>query len=311
MARKYDDFDEGDSDGFFDQVLNIISNRKREFAIVSVSAAVILLGLIVWGSYPDSQDDGSESVPIVRADATDYKTAPDNPGGMEIPYRDSTVFSSVDGEKPEGTENILADEGTEEPLNKSQAFAGLNTEGDQPGGAPVPLEEPAPITTAENKTGGEVEDTLAKVESVEPPSNDALVKEAIGTNEAATASQKTAAATVPEAFKDAMKEEVPEAVDSAKIESAAGTTAPKAISSGNSYVQLASVKSTAGANAEYKKLQAKYSSLSGVEYRTQEADLGAKGIFHRIQAGPMSKADATRICNEIKSKGGSCLVAGK
>ena len=312
MGKKYDDFDEGDSDGFFDQVLNIISNRKREFAIVSVAAAVILLGAIVLGSYPDSQDDASESVPIVRADATDYKTAPDNPGGMEIPYRDSTVFSSVDGQKPEGTENILADEGTEEPLNKSQAFAGLNTEGDQPGGAPVPLEEPAPITTADNKTGGEVEDTLAKVESVEPPSNDQLVKEAIGTNEQATASQQTATATVPEAFKDAVKEPVEEAAkDNAKIESAAGTTAPKAISSGNSYVQLASVKSTAGAAGEYKKLQAKYSGLSGVDFRTQEANLGAKGIFHRIQAGPMSKADATRICNDIKAKGGSCLVAGK
>jgi hypothetical protein len=229
---------------------------------------------------------------------------------MEIPYRDSTVFSSVDGQKPEGTENILADEGAEEPLNKSQAFAGLNTEGDQPGGAPVPLEEPA-LITVDNKSGGEVEDTLAKVEAVEPPSNEALVKEAIGTTEDASASQKTAAATVPEAFKDAMKEPAPVADDAAKIESAAGTTAPKAIASGNSYVQLASVKSTVGAAGEYKKLQAKYSSLSGVQYRTQEADLGAKGIFHRIQAGPMSKADATRICNEIKTKGGSCLVAGK
>ena len=81
MAKKYDDFDDGDQNGFFDQILNIVSERKREFAIVSVSAAVLLLGLVVWGSYPDSADTGAtESVPIVRADAGAYKTTPETHG---------------------------------------------------------------------------------------------------------------------------------------------------------------------------------------------------------------------------------------
>ncbi len=328
MARNYDDFDEADTEGFFDQVLNIVSSRKREFAIVSVSAAVILLGLVVWGSYPDNQDSATESVPIVRADAGDYKTTPDNPGGMEIPYRDSTVFSSVDGVKVDnGTENILADEGTEEPLPRSQLFAGLNTEGDQPGGAPVspvseetPSAETADPALSPDQPKGEVEETMAKVEPIEAPTNDAIVKEAIGVPADGTraASTQTAAATPPAA---ALKTTAPEtekpkaekiekAEAAAKVEPAAGTTATK-VTPGGYFVQLASVKSAAGASAEYKKIQAKYTALSGVEFRTQEANLGAKGVFYRIQAGPMSKESASKICSGIKAKGGSCLVVGK
>ncbi|PZQ44216.1 MAG: hypothetical protein DI551_10610 [Micavibrio aeruginosavorus] len=311
MAKKYDDFDEADQDGIFDQIFGIISQRKREFAIVSVVAAVVLLGIVVFGSYPDDADSAaSDSVPIVRADAGAYKTTPDNPGGMEIPYRDSTVFSSADAAKTDGgTENILADEGSEEPLPRDQLFAGLNTENNS---APVTEEvAPAPTTTtaeANPALNPILGDAPAKVEAVEPPSNDALVKEALGTT--------APVAAVPEAVKPAPVEPAPVAKIEpkeevvAKTEPAAGTAAAK-VTPGGYYVQLASVKSTAGAASEYKKMQVKYSALSGVKYRTQEANLGAKGTFYRIQAGPMSKESASSVCGSIKAKGGSCLVTAK
>lgn len=319
MAKKYEDFDEEGGDGFFDQILTIVSKRKREFAIVSVVAALVLLGVIVLGSYPDDeQTAATESVPIVRADAGDYKTTPENPGGMEIPYRDSTVFS---GGNDGGTENILADETTEEPVPRSQLFAGLNTEGEQPGGAPV---AEAPDAAAPPATGlGEVEATqqaLAKAAPVEAPANDAIVKEAIGVpaeEEQSEGAAQIAAATIPDAIEKAPAVEapsaaVPEAKEAAKIESAAGTTAATGVTPGGSYVQLASVKSESGAAGEFKKLQAKYSGLSGLKFRTQEANLGAKGTFYRIQAGPMSKDSATSLCNEIKkSTPGGCLVVAK
>ena len=42
-----------------------------------------------------------------------------------------------------------------------------------------------------------------------------------------------------------------------------------------------------------------------------ELVIGAKGTFYRIHAGPMSIEEATRICTDIKGKGGSCLVVAK
>jgi cell division septation protein DedD len=301
MARKFDDFDEPEGDGVFDQILTIVGERKREFAIACVSAAVILLGLIVWGSYPDEEGANGASVPIVRADAGDYKTTPDNPGGMEIPYRDSTVFSS--GEPSSGTtENILADESVEEPMPRSQLFAGLNTEG----ATPAVSAEEAPIDLTEQAV---------------PPSNDTLVKEAIGASdipqvvEEVEAPKQIAAATTtaPAAVKPAPKPETDKTAEKvAKTEPAAGaaTAAAKGITPGGYYIQVGSVRSESGADGEWKKIQAKYSAqLGGLKYRTQEANLGAKGTFYRIQAGPMSKESADSLCGKIKAQTpGACLV---
>lgn len=331
MARKFDDFDEPEGDGVFDQFLTIVGERKREFAIACVTAAVVLLGLVVWGNYPDENGTPGERVPIVRADAGDYKITPENPGGMEIPYRDSTVFSAG-AQTDSGTENILADSTSETPVPRSQLFAGLNTEGN-------------PVVTEEVAIGdvGEPQDLLAKAETVAPPSNDDLVQEAIGTADAASKANAvtTAATTKVEevvtpvqnevaavaktaAVKtEAVKAEVAKvepvakpkvekaATTVAKIEPAAGaaTTAAKAVTPGGYYVQVGAVRSESGASGEWSKIQAKYSSLGGLKFRTQEANLGAKGVFYRIQAGPMSKDSADSICGKMKSQTpGACLV---
>ena len=295
MSKKYDDFDDADQGGMFDQIFGIISNKRREFAIVSVVAAVLVLGLIVWDSASGNRQQANESVPIVRADAGDYKTTPVDAGGMEIPYRDSTVFSSVDGDDGQ-TENLLADESSnEEPMAKEELFAGLNTQTEQ-----------VVETAAE---GAEVKDTLIAMQKVEPvlaPTDKDLVQEAIGTADTA------AVAKAPEKVEPVVaKVAKEEAKVVAKTETAAGSTAAKAVTPGGYFVQLASVKDNSGAASEYKKMQVKYNALNGVDFRTQKAELGSKGTFYRIQAGPMSKDSAASICSSIKSSGGSCLVVAK
>ena len=67
----------------------------------------------------------------------------------------------------------------------------------------------------------------------------------------------------------------------------------------------------AKAAAAYKDLQKKYPALANMEYRVETADLGAKGIFYRIQAGPVAKADADKACAAIKSASGTCLIVAK
>ena len=310
MAKKYDDFDDAGEDGFFDQILTIVSRRKRGFAIASVVAAVALFGLVVWGSYPESEEvAATESVPIVRADAGAYKTTPDNPGGMEIPYRDSTVFDAA-AQNNAAPENILADDaGGEQPVPRSELFAGLNTV-DETAPATATATAPVPSAAAITPTNEiEAAKEFAKVEPVQPPSNDALVSAAIGVPPTIAETQAP-----PQPVAPVIAEKAPEvAAEAAKIESAAGAaSAAKAVAPGNSYVQIASVKSESGAAGEFKKLQAKHPGLSGLSFRTQEANLGAKGVFYRIQAGPMSKDAATTLCNDIKkTTPGGCLVVTK
>lgn len=96
------------------------------------------------------------------------------------------------------------------------------------------------------------------------------------------------------------------------VEPAAGAApvAAATIAPGDYFVQLASVTSRSGADSEWTKLQKSFSAqLQNASYRVQEADLGEKGVYFRIQAGPMSKDSANSICEAIKAhKPGGCLV---
>ncbi len=78
------------------------------------------------------------------------------------------------------------------------------------------------------------------------------------------------------------------------------------------YIQLASIRDEAAAPGQWKNLQAKYAGvLSDSSYRVQRKDLGDKGIYYRIQAGPFAKADAGLKCEKIKAitPAGCFLVA--
>jgi hypothetical protein len=77
------------------------------------------------------------------------------------------------------------------------------------------------------------------------------------------------------------------------------------------FVQLGSVKSKSRAEQEWKRLSGKYPQQLGKQpYRVVEADLGSRGIFYRVQAGPYEQLTARSICQDLKQAGktGGCLV---
>lgn len=256
--------------------------RGRTIAL-SVGITLAVFGGILWVAYPGSQRVGPDGeVPILRADADPFKVAPDEPGGMNVPHRDSTVFSSLRSQDEGRVENLLADEPSEDPIPKSQLFAGLNTEiaedvTEPPSGdrvAPLPAEQFPPQPEARDNVDTPAIKAPEKVAAVQPAPKP-VPKEA----------EKTSARAA------------------AKIEPAAGSEA------GSFYAQIASVTSESAAAAEWKKLQSSFSSLSGADHRVQRADLGAKGVYYRIQAGPLSRDKADSLCSEIKkARPGGCLV---
>lgn len=129
-------------------------------------------------------------------------------------------------------------------------------------------------------------------------------------------SQMHAAAQSPETLEFVRSVLSSSAEDLNDIEPAAGA-APKAAdlspnkSTGGDvyFVQLASITDPARAGSEWGKMKAQYVSLSASDFRVQEAKLSG-GTFYRIQAGPMSKAQADDICASLKQAGkpGGCLV---
>jgi hypothetical protein len=75
-------------------------------------------------------------------------------------------------------------------------------------------------------------------------------------------------------------------------------------------VQVSSQRSEEAARATFRDLQLRYPTILGpYEVNIQKADLGEKGVFYRARVGPFPLADAQRMCEELKSVGGDCILS--
>lgn len=239
--------------------------------------ALVAFAAIIWYAYPTSEEaQEAADVPVVLAEKAAYKFTPDDPGGMKVPHQDSTVFDPLDNKGKQRVERLLP--GTEEPVDKD-----------------------AVIKTAEEKLA-KPDASLKKVgiatEKVIAPEKEP-VKETAAKAAAEKPVQKPPVAKTAEADTPAAKP----ATQAAKPVAAASA-------GGTVYIQLGSYRNTEGAATDWKKLQQKHPELlKGLDMRTQRIDLGAKGVFNRLQAGKLSEARAREICDVLKSANpGGCMV---
>jgi hypothetical protein len=73
-------------------------------------------------------------------------------------------------------------------------------------------------------------------------------------------------------------------------------------------LQLGSVRSEQAAQQEWDRLRRANSDLLGsLSANLVRTDLGEKGVYYRVQTGPL--ADAERICSELKQRNVGCIVA--
>lgn len=91
---------------------------------------------------------------------------------------------------------------------------------------------------------------------------------------------------------------------------APAATAP-ASGGGAFVVQLSSQRSEADARRDFQRFQSRFGGLlAGKSADIQTADLGNRGIYYRLRVGPGgSREEAVRLCEQIKSQGGDCVVA--
>src|SRR5438309_1646397 len=93
----------------------------------------------------------------------------------------------------------------------------------------------------------------------------------------------------------------------------AQTAPPKTAATGaaGTRLQLGSVRSEDAARQEWERIKRKNADLLGTLSATPiRADLGDKGIYYRIQTGPVAdQAAAERICSELKQRSIGCIIA--
>lgn len=296
--------DEFDDDGsFFDSILKRRDGQhpgslRRVLAITAGLSVLGILGAVMWSTMSETAPSPSEAVPIVRADAEVYKVAPSEPGGMAVPNKDSTIFESLKGQSPEQAkvENLFDD--AEQPVRKEDVFESAS----EPPSAATPVAEAEPPQAAKD-----VASKMPKMPTVSYEDAPAMPPVELAKPEAPVAETQVA----PVAAQD-VKEEPRPAEQKPEVAVAPKAAAIQPSAGGNFYVQLAAVKSEADARKQWPTYQAKYGELSDLTLRVQKADLGAKGVYYRIQGGPVSEADARKVCTSINArKSGSCVVAKK
>ncbi len=287
-----------------------------------------------------------DEIPVVRADAAPVKVKPDRPGGLDIPNRDKLVYDRLESlPPPPRAENLLPR--PEAPLLPSSAPAGrpaaaapaktAEAKTPEPPKPPklraadnVPkIERPIPVKVAVVKKplpppappAIKMEPKAVAAKPVKlvasapktavsaPPAMKTEPKAVAAKPAKPAASAPKSVLLVPPAVKT--KTKAVAAKPAKPVASAPKSAAPAARPAGSGYrVQLAAVRSDRDARREWTRLRTRHSGLLGrLRHSVVRADLGDKGIYYRLRAGPLeNKAAARSLCGELTKIKVGCLV---
>ena len=74
-------------------------------------------------------------------------------------------------------------------------------------------------------------------------------------------------------------------------------------------VQVASVKNEDVAKSTWARLQAAHGDvLANLRMQAVRVDLGDKGVWYRVQAGPLDEKQAQSVCSTLKTRKTDCVL---
>ncbi|MEM9494659.1 MAG: SPOR domain-containing protein [Pseudomonadota bacterium] len=284
---EYEEYDEFDDE----------EDERGLSGFVVLIMGIVMLGAfaaVVWIAYQQGMKTGASNAttntPYVAADPEPVKieTANAAPAG-----ENREVYDAFDGDDIEPV-TVLAD-GPEEPVSRDVS---------DPIGAIAAEVEDAAAAASE-----EVEDRLASLAA-----QDAA---ALNTN-ATVPSPGPAAAAAADAVENAASAAAETARQAAEdaasaARSAASNAAPASAVdalSGNYVVQVGAFGSNSEAVSNWSRMQIKLGSyLDGKASHVERADLGSRGVYHRLRIGPFTTAEAAKnFCTGLKVRGQDCLI---
>ncbi len=245
--------------------------------ILGLAVTVVLIfAAVVWNTYRQGVRPDGDRLPIIAAEAGDYRRAPEDRGGAETPGMDRRIYDQMDGGVP-----IVA-----AAVRGSEAAGPEARDRFLDGGPPMELrpglsDEPGPI----------IVEPAPPVQVVDP-----------------TPSEPERSADVEPSAAESVTRPEPAAIEAAEPALPIGRFAFDA--SGAFLVQIAALRSEAAAVRAWDDALAGAPDIfAGAERRIQRADLGARGVFYRLRAGAFAtRANASEFCAAVKANGASCIV---
>jgi hypothetical protein len=265
--------------------------RRRHIVgplIVLVVMAAFAGGL--WYAYQAGRAHAPGEVPLIRAEEGATKTRPEKPGGMSIPDRDMSIYSEGRGQAQ--VEKLLPP--PEAPLPRPAAVAPPTPSPALPAQQATAAEQTPPVPQAAPAT------PVPAIAAPAPQVVPAPLPSPIAAVPAETAPPAPAPAPAPTALAPALP---PVAT--------APPPRPKPAPAVTGFrLQLVAVRTAEAARAQWGKIKnANHDLLGGLGASWQRADLGARGIFYRLQAGPIADgAKAERICSALRERQITCIL---
>ena len=297
----------------FEEKKNEINRSKNAF--IGAVSGIALSAVVGWFALSPRYDtDAAAELPVIRRPQTAIKVQPAEPGGMEILNQDKSVYDII--EKKDNTaprvENLLPPpeepkvQALEQEIEKTQAAAeaivAANTETPKDTVTVAKAADPVAVKEPEVQ-----EKTVSLTEAVKQEAKTVTAaqdqpKEA---PKEATPEPKRKAVNIkidaPKA--EPVKEEAPK-----QVAQSTSSEAPK----GSWQIQLMSSPNLNSVKNSWTQMTKKYPFLKELPHEIENADLGSKGMFYRLKTGAFkTRAEADKICGDIKALGGSCIVKKK
>ncbi|MXY42098.1 MAG: SPOR domain-containing protein [Rhodospirillaceae bacterium] len=292
-------------------------------------AALVFGGVYLHYSFGGGAGPEQGSVPLIRAAEGPVKVRPENPGGRKVPNKDLDVYKEIDAAQLKGlpgkpSEDLLAP-GKLRPAAKRDPV---------PKG---PVCHPVPTLLADT---GRYRLAALKLAS----SKLAASKPAAAEKAAEPRAKRPAPKTAPKTATKTVLKSVPKSVRTARAarevdtgkagagkaavrkastragtdKAGAGTRKPavknrRTAKAGKFRIQLGAFRTRAKAARHGQGLQRKHHGLLGqLNMVVVRVDLGSRGIFYRLRAGPFANRQSAReLCRSLGKRRIDCfLVSG-
>jgi cell division septation protein DedD len=263
-----------------DSLLTKVNRRRGAILTLMVSiAAIASFGSVVWWAHNQDVRAGGKGLEplVVQAPTAPTRVKPENAGGLVPPDQDKEVYNRISpGAVPVQPEKLLPGPTVPKLPAGGMPLPSTSKEADA-------AKTPTPIQSA-NATAPAAGATPAATTpgTPAPPANAPTVTTAPPTTPAPGTEGSPTIASL--------------------IEGMSGST-------GGWRVQLASAKSEEVAKSTWAKLQAAHGDvLANLRMQPTKVDLGEKGTWYRVQAGPLDEKQAQSICGTLKTRRTDCVV---
>lgn len=259
---------------------------------------------------------------VVKADNTAYKEKPEDPGGMEVPNMDKTVYDSIAGkqdkalpkverilpppEEPINPNGVVYETAADKPLADKPAAESKSQQKPQAKSQQTVTNSREALLANKAMAGKELKPVVVKAPEAEATPEVVTAEPAQELEEVKTPPAVEAKTSSPK-LKPVSEADLKTAPEKSKIEQPVAL--PRKAASARYKVQLGAYRSEEDAVKDWTRLNKLHpDELKSLQYFIERKDLGAKGIFYRLQAGPFDDSAAARLtCSKLVANNQGCF----